>query len=114
MTLDEVAAEVAKLLHLPAEDAAVAAATSAAWRFVELAESLAEPGDPPSSTVPDDPVVRQGLIGFARAVYLDAVASRGSSVLLGDQTVDTVFTPEDPYRHWRHYFAGLRTSWGIA
>lgn len=113
-TVVEVAAVVADNVHRDPADARVLEATAAAWRFVSLAEGLEQPADPPGFTVPDDPTVTQGLIGFARAVYLDAMASRGAQVAIGDVVVDTVYTPEDLYRHWRHYFAHLATSWGVA
>lgn len=113
-TVPEVASIVANNVGVDAADALVLEATYAAWRFVTIAEGLAEASDPPTTEVPDDPMVTQGLIGFARAVFLDQIASRGAQVALGDNVVDTVFTPEDIYRHWRHYFAPLATSWGVA
>ena len=112
-TVSEVAAVVAENVHVASDDAAVVSATEAAWQFAAVAVGLTDDATTPTP-IPDDPIVSAGLVGFARAVYLDRIASRGSQVALGDSVTDTVFTPEDPWRHWRHYFAHLTRSWGVA
>lgn len=101
-----IAAELAALLGKSTDpvDDAVTRAVDAAVEYVELTVEL---DDPLQAT----PLVDQGLIGFARAIYLDARA-RGTPGTAGD--VDLVFAPEDLWRHWRHYFEHLRTRWGMA
>lgn len=94
-------------------DAQVIEATAAAWQYACITEGRISLGDP-LPEVDADALITQGLIGFARAVYLDQLAARGAQVALGDNVIDTVFNPEDIYRHWRHYFAPMAQSWGIA
>lgn len=110
-----IAADVAASLHVAADNDAVTRAVDAAAGYVCTVENveIADPADPAAS-LPDTALVAQGLIGMARAMYLDAVASRGAQVAIGDTQVDTLFTPEDVYKHWRHYFVGVAASWGFA
>lgn len=108
LDLDTVADRVAALVGAGPADPDVVAAVDAAAEFVVTTGGI-EAGE-----VPDTALAAQGMVGFSRALYLDALASRGANVVLGDQTVDTVFTPEDIYRHWRHYFASTVEEWGIA
>lgn len=109
LNLSDLYARVGELLHVAPTDPAVVGACDAAVLYVATVENLAGP-----DSVPGDPLTFQGLVGFSRALYLDQLAARGSSVVVADQTVDTVFTPEDIYRHWRHYFSPLASAWGIA
>lgn len=106
LDLDQIAARVADRIGTTADDPDTVAAVAAADAFVRRTCSI--------DTLPDEPDVAQGMVGFSRALYLDAFASRGANVVLGDTTVDTVFNPEDPWRHWHHFFDGLTTRWGIA
>lgn len=107
---------VAELVHVADTDARVLRAVDAAAGYVvhvENVDASATPDDPVAA-LPSDALVESGLIGFARALYLDAIASRGQQIAVGDGVVDTLYTPEDLYRHWRHYFAAVASSWGIA
>ena len=82
-----------------------AAAVSAAIAYVERCVEIDE--------LQSDPITDHALIGFSRAMYLDRLASRGQVVALGDSTADSIFSPEDPWQHWRHFFEPLREAWGI-
>lgn len=120
MDLTPIYARVADLVHAAPTDVAVTDAVDGAARFVArtcglvtvdgvTGESTVDP-----TLIPDEADYREGLVGFARAWYLDVFASRGAQVAIGDNVVDTVFTPEDVWRHWRHYFSDLTRSYGIA
>lgn len=111
---DGIAARVALAVRAAADSVDVAGAVDAAIAFVAVTELGVEPPDDPVAAVRADPLTTQGLFGFSRSLYVDALAARGASVAVGDGTVDTVFTPEDIYRHWRHYFVPLAAQWGVA
>jgi len=87
------------------EPAICAAAVDAAIAYVERCVEIDE--------LQSDPITDHALIGFSRAMYLDRLASRGQVVALGDSTADSIFSPEDPWQHWRHFFEPLRVAWGI-
>lgn len=116
MDLDAVAERLGLLVGAPADSDDVLSAVGAAASWVLVATGVAVHPVTPADLLllPDDPQQFQGMIGFSRALYLDAMASRGASVLIGDQTVDTVFTPEDLWRHWHHYFDPMTIQWGVA
>jgi hypothetical protein len=109
-----IATAVAGLVHVDPADPDVNRAVFAAIEFVVTAENIDLAGGTAADALPSDELTTHGLIGFSRALYLDVLASRGSTVAVGDSVVDTVYTPEDPYRHWRHYFAPLAEAWGYA
>ena len=100
-------AELAGLLGLsdPA-DSLAARAVDTAVEFVETTVEV--------SPLQSSPMTDNALVGFSRAMYLDRVASRGQVVPVADGNADTLFLPEDPWRHWRHFFEPLRVQWGIA
>jgi hypothetical protein len=87
------------------DSATCAAAVDAAVTFVERCVEIDE--------LQSDPITDHALIGFSRAMYLDRLASRGQVVAMGDTTADSIFSPEDPWQHWRHFFEPLREAWGI-
>ena len=86
-------------------DPVCAGAVDAAVTFVERTVEIEE--------LQSDSVTDHALIGFSRAMYLDRQASRGQVIPMGDSVADAIFTPEDPWSHWRHMFEPLREAWGV-
>lgn len=109
-----VAARVAELVGVGSADPDVAVAVAAAEILVVHAEGLEPRPDPSTSALPDDALTVEGMIGLSKRLYLDAVSNGGTSTVVADYTPDVVFSPEDPYRHYRHYFAPLAATWGVA
>jgi hypothetical protein len=81
----------------------VAAAVASAVQYVGTYTALTARGLP----VPDDALTESGLVGFATRMFLDQYAPMGSSSAFGDPSFPPVFTPEDVYAHWHHYFDHL-------
>lgn len=111
---DAVAARVAELVGIPAPDDAVTSAVLAAEVMVVHAETVPASTDPAVSALPDDALTFEGMVGLSRRLFLDATVTDGSSAVLGDLVADVVYAPEDPYRHYRHFFAPLAAGWGVA
>jgi hypothetical protein len=107
-----VAADVATNLHRPADDPVVGRAVAAAIEYVATYTGLADL-EPPGP-VPGDALTFNGMVGFATRLYLDQYAPNGAQSAVGDNTFEPIFTPEDIYRHWHHYFDRLTVSWGVA
>lgn len=100
-----IAGRVAINVHRPADDPDVLTAVNAAIIYVQTYTGLAELD--PAGVVPDDPLTVIGLIGLGARMYLDQFAPNGATVAVGDSTFDPIYTPEDPYRHYHHFFDRL-------
>lgn len=115
MTDDElaelVAARIATVLGYPADPPVprVAQAASAAVALVRWF-IYGEPIDPPPP-VPAGEDALAGLTALGVRIYHDPASPGG---VIGGDAFTGAAIPEDLLAHVRHYFAGHRTSWGMA
>ena len=65
-----------------------------------------------NTALPDDELTVHGLVGLSVRILRDTDAVNGQPS--AGAGYDAAFTPENLYRHWRHYFVHIERGTGIA